>query len=98
MICPHSSIIFPCPCGQWPHRDSKRNLPFSRPQGICSYARVLPQHPYAGGFVKLLRLRRSSGERVLLPASSHPLSGLLRTCHFGPTRESFPHLLTIVGR
>ena len=49
------------------------------------------------GFVKLLRLRRPSDERVLLPASPHPLGGPLRACYFGPTRESFPHLLTIVG-
>ena len=50
------------------------------------------------GFVKLLRLRRSSGERVLLILAPHPLGGPLRACYFGPTRESFPHLLTKVGR
>jgi hypothetical protein len=51
----------------------------------------------AAGFVNLLRLKRSSDERVLLPASPHPLGGPLGACHVGPTRESFPHLLTIVG-
>src|SRR5262249_47932838 len=45
------------------------------------------------GFVKLLRLRCSSGKRVLLPGPIRPLGGPLRTCHFGPTRESLPHLL-----
>src|SRR5262249_10150497 len=50
------------------------------------------------GFVKLLRLRLSSGERVPLSSPPCPLGGLLRTGHFGPTRESVPHLLTIVGR
>ena len=50
------------------------------------------------GFVKLLRLRLSSSERVLLLSPTCPLGGPLRTCHFGPTRESLPHLLTIVGR
>src|SRR5262249_54150127 len=49
------------------------------------------------GFVKLLRLRCSSGERVPLPGPIRPLGGPLRACHFGPTRESLPHLLTIVG-
>lgn len=50
------------------------------------------------GFVKLLRLKRSSGKRVPLPGPAHPLGGPLRPCHFGPTRESFLHLLTRVGR
>src|SRR5262247_3661670 len=50
------------------------------------------------GFVKLLRLRCSSGKRVPLPGPLRPLGGPLRPCHFGPTRESLPHLLTIVGR
>ena len=55
-------------------------------------------HDYLRGFVKLLRLRGSSGKRVPLPSPIRPLGGPLRTCHFGPTRESLPHLLTIVGR
>jgi hypothetical protein len=61
---------------------------------------ILGQAPRStfSGFVKLLRLRLSSGERVLLPRPTCPLGGPLRTCHFGPTRESIPHLLTIVGR
>ena len=50
------------------------------------------------GFVKLLRLRCPSGKRVPLPGPIRPLGGLLRACHFGPTRESLLHLLTIVGR
>jgi hypothetical protein len=49
------------------------------------------------GFVKLLRLRRSSGQRVPLPGPLRPLGGPLRAGHFGPTRESLPHLLPIVG-
>src|SRR5262245_49171512 len=49
------------------------------------------------GFVKLLRLRCASGKRVPLPSPIRPLGGPLRACHFGPTRESLPHLLTIVG-
>ena len=48
------------------------------------------------GFVKLLRLRRSSGERVLFPGSTHPLGGSLRACHFGPTLETVSHLLAVV--
>lgn len=49
------------------------------------------------GIVKLLRLRRSSGEWVPLPSPPDPLGGPLRVCNFGPTLESLPHLLTIVG-
>jgi hypothetical protein len=47
------------------------------------------------GFVKLLRLRRSSGKRVPLSAPTHPLGGPLRTCNFGPTFESIPHLFVV---
>jgi len=50
------------------------------------------------GFVKLLRLRCSCGKRVPLPGPIRPLGGPLRACHFGPTRASLPHLLTIGGR
>ena len=50
------------------------------------------------GFVKLLRLRCSSGTRGPLPGPIRSLGGSLRACHFGPTREALPHLLTIVGR
>jgi hypothetical protein len=49
-------------------------------------------------FVKLLRLRRSSGKRVPLPYPPCPFGGPLRTRDLGPTRESLPHFLTIVGR
>jgi hypothetical protein len=48
------------------------------------------------GFVKLLRLRRSLGKRVLLSGPTHPLGGPLRACHFGPTLEAVPHLLAVV--
>ena len=50
------------------------------------------------GFAKLLRLRRSSGKRVLLPGPTHPLGGPLRTCNFGPTFESIPHLFAVLRR
>jgi len=50
------------------------------------------------GFVKLLRLRRSSGKRVPLPGPPHPLSGPLRTCDIGPTRESLPQLCAVLRR
>src|SRR5262249_18504758 len=50
------------------------------------------------GFVKLLRRRRSSGERVLLPSPTCPLGSPLRTCHFGPTLESLPHLCAVRRR
>ena len=50
------------------------------------------------GFVKLLRLRRSSGKRVPLPGPTHPLGGPLRTCNFSPTLESLPHLFAVPGR
>ena len=50
------------------------------------------------GFVKLLRLRRSSGKRVPLPGPTHPLGGPLRTCNFGPTLESLPHLFAVLRR
>ena len=58
----------------------------------------MPQRYQRKGFVKLLRLRLSSGERVPLSSPPYPLGSPLRPCHFGPTLESIPHLLTIVGR
>ena|SRR5215813_9170437 len=48
------------------------------------------------GFVKLLRLRRSSGKRVPLPGPLHPLGSPLCTRNVGPTRESLPHLHTVL--
>jgi hypothetical protein len=53
-----------------------------------------PRH----GFVKLLRLRRSSGKRVPLPGPTHPLGRPLRARNFGPTRESIPHLFAVRRR
>jgi Adenylate and Guanylate cyclase catalytic domain len=50
------------------------------------------------GFVKLLRLRRSSGKRVPLPGPTHPLGGPLRTCHVSPTLEALPHLFAVLRR
>ena len=50
------------------------------------------------GFVKLLRLRLSSGKRVPLPSPPHPLGSPLRARNFGPTRESVSHLLAVRGR
>jgi hypothetical protein len=41
------------------------------------------------GFVKLLRLRLSSGERVPLPSPTCPLGGALRTCHFGQIKQMY---------
>src|SRR5438094_4200105 len=32
VIWPLPAVSVPCPCGKWPHRDSKRNLPFVRLQ------------------------------------------------------------------
>jgi hypothetical protein len=61
-----------------------------------SYGEDLASHTDPEGFVKLLRLRRSSGERVLFPDSTHPLGGSLRACHFGPTLETVSHLLAVV--
>jgi hypothetical protein len=52
----------------------------------------------ARGFVKLLRLRRSSGKRVPLPGPPHPLGSPLRTRDLGPTREALLHLLTVSRR
>ena len=37
-------------------------------------------------------------KRVPLPGPTHPLGGPLRTCHFGPTRESLPHLFAVLRR
>jgi hypothetical protein len=48
------------------------------------------------GFVKLLRLRRSSGKREPLPGPTRPLGGPLRPCNFSPTLESLPHLLAVL--
>jgi hypothetical protein len=48
------------------------------------------------GFVKLLRLRRSSGKRVPLLGPTHPLGGPLHTGNFGPTFESIPHLFAVL--
>src|SRR5262245_12870261 len=50
------------------------------------------------GFVKLLRLRRSSGKRVPLLGPTRPLGGPFRTCNFRPTRESLPHLFAVLQR
>ena len=50
------------------------------------------------GFVKLLRLRHSSGKRVPLPGPTYPLGGPLRPCNFGPTFESIPHLFAVLRR
>ncbi len=50
------------------------------------------------GFVKLLRLRRSSGKRVPLPGPPHPLGSSLCARNFGPTLESLPHLYTVLRR
>jgi hypothetical protein len=50
------------------------------------------------GFVKLLRQRRSLGERVPLSGPPYPLGGPLRACNFGPTFESVSHLLAVRGR
>jgi len=49
-----------------------------------------------GGFVKLLKLRRSSGKRMPLPGPIHPLGGPLRPCDVGPTLESLPHLFAVL--
>jgi len=46
----------------------------------------------------LLRLRRSSGERVPLSGPPSSLGCPLRTCHCGPTRESLLHLLAVRRR
>ena len=50
------------------------------------------------GFVKLLRLRLSSGERVPLSSPTCPLGSPLRTRDFGPTLEAVPHLFSIRRR
>jgi hypothetical protein len=50
------------------------------------------------GFVKLLRLRRFSGERVSFPGPPRPLGSPLRSRHFGPTLKSVPHFLAILQR
>ena len=50
------------------------------------------------GFVKLLRLRRSSGKWVPLPGPPHPLGSPLRPCNVSPTLESLPHLLAVLRR
>ena len=50
------------------------------------------------GFVKLLRLRLFSGERVSFPGPPRPLGSPLRTRHFGPTLKSVPHFLAILRR
>jgi putative transposase len=55
-------------------------------------------HRPTRGFVKLLRLRHSSGKWVPLPGPTHPLGGPLRTCNFGPTFESIPHLFAVLRR
>ena len=51
-----------------------------------------------GGFVKLLRLRRSSGKQVPLPSPIRPLGGPLRPCNFSPTLEALPHLFAVLRR
>jgi len=43
------------------------------------------------GFVKLFRLRRSSGKQMPLPSPPYPGDGPFRTRHCGPTREALPH-------
>jgi hypothetical protein len=48
------------------------------------------------GFVKLLRRRRSSGKRVLLPGPTRPLGSPLHTRNFSPALESLPHLLAVL--
>ena len=50
------------------------------------------------GFVKLLKLRRSSGELVSLPGPTYPLGGPLCACYVGPTRASFQPLLAVGER
>src|SRR5262245_46589638 len=57
-----------------------------------------PRKGPSGGFVKLLRLRHSSGKWVPLPGPTHPLGGPLRPCNFGPTFESIPHLFAVLRR
>jgi DNA-binding response OmpR family regulator len=59
---------------------------------------VVSDNVLTNGFVKLLRLRRSSGKRVPLSGPPDPLGGPLRACHFGPTLEALPHLLAILRR
>ena len=50
------------------------------------------------GFVKLLRLRCSSGKRGPLLGPTRPLGGPLCPCYFCPTLESLPHLLAVLRR
>jgi hypothetical protein len=47
------------------------------------------------GFVKLLRLRLSSGKRVPFPGPTYPLGRPLRARNFGPMLESIPHLFAV---
>jgi hypothetical protein len=54
--------------------------------------------PHGHGFVKLLRRRRSSGNRGPLPGQPYPLGRLLRTRHISPTREARPPLLAVRRR
>src|SRR5262249_52567012 len=51
---------------------------------------------HAHGFVNLLRLISSQGKLGHSLGPPHPLGGPLYTCDFGPTLESFSHLLAIV--
>jgi hypothetical protein len=50
------------------------------------------------GLVKLLRLRRSSGEWVPLPGPTHFLGSSLRACNVSPTLEAISHLVAIRRR
>src|SRR5215475_7562279 len=50
------------------------------------------------GFVKLLRLRRSSGKWVPLSGPPHPLGSPIRARNVGPTLESIPHLFAVLRR
>ena len=72
--------------------------PGSTPPISSACWRMAPRRLPNAGFVKLLRLRRSSGKRVPLPGPTHPLGGPLRTRDFGPTLEAVPHLLAVLGR
>ncbi len=69
-----------------------------RPQDHLSLLERILMPNVPQGFVKLLRLRRSSGKRMLLHVPPSSLGSPLRACHFGPTLEAFPHLLAVVRR
>ena len=52
-------------------------------------------HP--AGFVNVLSLGLASDEQAAYSGSTCPLDNPLRPCNLGPTLESFPHLLAVIG-